>query len=87
MGTFPHDSIPTALTEDAEAAQYLEDELVIVRRLQIFGNDIDWIGGAGTPEGVVTANVGSFFSRTDGGAATTWYVKESGTGNTGWVAK
>jgi len=43
--------------------------------------------GTGSPEGVVTANVGSQFMRTDGGANTTLYVKESGTGNTGWVAK
>jgi hypothetical protein len=43
--------------------------------------------GAGTPEGVVTASVGSTFQRSDGGAATSLYVKESGTGNTGWVAK
>jgi hypothetical protein len=43
--------------------------------------------GTGTPEGVVTANVGSLFLRTDGGAGTTLYVKESGTGNTGWVGK
>lgn len=43
--------------------------------------------GAGTPEGAVTATVGSLFLRSDGGASTTLYVKESGTGNTGWVAK
>jgi len=44
--------------------------------------------GAGSPEGVVTAVVGSIYLRTtDGGAGTTFYVKESGTGNTGWVAK
>lgn len=43
--------------------------------------------GTGTPEGVVTAAVGSLFLRTDGGAGTCFYVKESGTGNTGWVAK
>lgn len=46
-----------------------------------------WHCGSGTPEGVVTATVGSLFTRTDGGADTTLYVKESGTGNTGWVAK
>jgi hypothetical protein len=44
-------------------------------------------GGAGSPEGVVTAPIGSLFLRTDGGASTTLYVKESGTGNTGWIAK
>lgn len=43
--------------------------------------------GSGSPEGVVTAPVGAIYSRTDGGANTTLYVKESGTGNTGWVAK
>lgn len=46
-----------------------------------------WSSGAGTPEGAVTAPVGSLYTRTDGGAGTTLYVKESGTGNTGWVAK
>lgn len=43
--------------------------------------------GTGSPEGVVTAAMGSLFLRTDGGAATTLYVKTSGAGNTGWTAK
>jgi hypothetical protein len=46
-----------------------------------------WTSGAGTPEGSVTAAVGSLYTRSDGGASTTLYVKETGTGNTGWVAK
>ena len=46
-----------------------------------------WTSGTGSPEGAVTAPVGSLFTRTDGGAGTTLYVKESGAGNTGWVAK
>jgi hypothetical protein len=45
------------------------------------------LNGSGTPEGSVTAPAGSLFLRTDGGASTTLYVKESGAGNTGWVAK
>lgn len=45
------------------------------------------MSGSGTPEGVMTAEVGSLFMRTDGGANTTLYVKESGSGNTGWVPK
>jgi len=48
---------------------------------------VQWTAGSGSPEGVVTANVGSIYSRTNGGAATSLYVKESGSGNTGWVAK
>ncbi|WP_348624277.1 hypothetical protein ABFT51_07640 [Paenibacillus peoriae] len=43
--------------------------------------------GTGSPEGIVEAPVGSLYRRTDGGANTTLYVKESGTGSTGWVAK
>ena len=48
---------------------------------------ISWTSGAGSPEGVVTAPVGSLYSRSDGGAGTSLYVKESGSGNTGWVGK
>ena len=43
--------------------------------------------GAGSPEGAITAAVGSLYTRTDGGANTTLYIKESGTGDTGWIAK
>ena len=43
--------------------------------------------GTGSPEGAISAIVGSMFLRTDGGAGTTLYVKESGSSNTGWVAK
>lgn len=49
--------------------------------------DVVEVVGAGTPEGNVVAGVGSIFIRTDGGASTSRYFKESGTGNTGWVAK
>lgn len=43
--------------------------------------------GTGSPEGVVTYGVGGLYLREDGGANTTLYIKESGVGNTGWVAK
>lgn len=43
--------------------------------------------GYGSPEGVITAGVGSTYRQIDGGASTTFYVKESGTGNTGWQPK
>lgn len=41
----------------------------------------------GSPEGVLTGRVGDLALRTDGGAGSVLYVKESGTGNTGWAAK
>lgn len=50
-------------------------------------NTVIWLTGSGSPEGAVTASVGSLYTRTNGGASTTLYIKESGTGNTGWVAK
>ena len=43
--------------------------------------------GPGDPEGNVSALPGSIYLSTDGGAQTTFFVKESGTGNTGWVGK
>ena len=42
--------------------------------------------GYGTPESVVTAGIGSIYMRADGSSDTSVYRKESGTGNTGWVA-
>ena len=42
--------------------------------------------GSGTPEGNVVGGVGSLYMRTDGGADTAVYRKETGTGATGWVA-
>jgi hypothetical protein len=50
------------------------------------GTGITTTYGTGTPEGVVTAPIGSEFIRTDGTAGTIKYGKKSGTGNTGWVA-
>lgn len=43
--------------------------------------------GSGSPEGVVSAGIGSTYHRTDGTAGQCFYVKESGVSATGWVAK
>lgn len=73
-------------TSNSNVWNYLSDAL-------FFGNVSIGTGGAaissgsGSPEGVVTAPVGSLFLRTDGSTSTTLYVKTSGTGNTGWTAK
>jgi len=42
--------------------------------------------GSGTPEGSITAPVGSVYLRTDGASTTSIYFKEAGAGNTGWVS-
>lgn len=48
-----------------------------------------WTTGSGSPEGVVTAPVGSLYTNTSptGSPLDVLYVKETGAGNTGWVAK
>jgi len=66
-----------AILEAFKQLARILDELVI----------LDIYDGAGTPEAAVIAKVGALYLRSDGGASTTLYVKESGTGNTGWVAK
>lgn len=43
--------------------------------------------GSPGPESALVADVGSTWRRLGGGASTVFYVKESGTGNTGWAAK
>lgn len=61
---------------------YLDDQSLYMNT----AGSVMFKAGAGSPEGVVPASVGSLWSRTDGGTDTTLYRKESGTGNTGWVA-
>jgi len=48
---------------------------------------IDTGGTLATPEGNVVAPPSSTYRSSTGGAGATWWVKETGTGNTGWVAK
>lgn len=48
------------------------------------GNDIFVI--TGSPEGVITAGIGTLCLRTDGGSNSVLYVKEVGSGSTGWKA-
>jgi len=45
------------------------------------------LNGSGSPEGAVVGSVGDLYLRKDGTTGQVFYVKESGTGNTGWVAK
>ncbi|MEF3313336.1 hypothetical protein PV433_31080 [Paenibacillus sp. GYB004] len=49
--------------------------------------DVGVVRGTGSPEGVVTALIGAIYVNESGGANTTFWVKETGSGNTGWKAK
>ena len=72
---------PEGIRELNEMLRFLFDKTVEG------GENIDATFGFGTPEGNVAKGVGSVFLRLDGGASTTLYVKESGTGDNGWAAK
>ena len=55
--------------------------------IPVLGPSATLSNGSGSPEGVLAASAGSLYVDTSGGTSTTLYVKESGTGNTGWIAK
>lgn len=59
----------------------------VIRTRSLPVGDVGFAWGNGSPEGVVSAPVGTLYMRRDGGSGTVFYVKEGGgTGNTGWVA-
>lgn len=50
--------------------------------------DLAWVKrGTGNPNGIVVAEPGTLYLNKSGGAGATLWVKESGTGSSGWVAK
>lgn len=56
----------------------------LVAFLNEFAQRFYW--GDGSPENVVTAEVGSVYLRLDGGTNTTLYIKEANSDDTGWAA-
>jgi hypothetical protein len=63
------------------------DTLNITNGIALSGG-ITISSGVGSPEGVVSSPIGSFYTDSNGGANTTLYIKESSpTASTGWVAK
>lgn len=74
---------PGSMTFSSSGQEVLKTSL---SGLTIKGGPL-WTTGVGSPEGAVTAPVGSLYTRTDGSLGSTLYVKEAGSGNTGWTAK
>ena len=72
----------------ADRLQTLSASTRVQTILVDYGDGVIDTKGAGSPEGVVTASRGSTYRRTDCTQTTNcFYVKTSGTGNTGWTAK
>ena len=88
-GRFPSQTHEIALDRLVKITHNLQEQLG--RTLMLLSTSTTsgrhFYVGAGIPEGVVTAPIGSMYFNTSGGSATTLYVKESGAGNTGWVGK
>lgn len=59
---------------------------VVVSAITLASTGVTIRTGTASPEGVVTANPGSLFLQGDG-ANGRLYVKQTGTGNTGWAVK
>jgi hypothetical protein len=81
---------PSTASGDADLADLLSPSGFGVKiyplEVQVGSTGIRIISGTGSPEGVHTAAIGSLFLRTNGSTGTSLYRKESGAGNTGWVA-
>ena len=70
-----------------DGATNFQVALVPNRKAIQLNNSVYVMTGTGSPEGSVSAPVGSLYLRSDGSANTSMYVKESGVSVTGWVAK
>lgn len=70
-----------------DGVRFLRDVFAWMGRVKKHQDD-RFFEGDGSPEGVVAARVGALYTRLDGGAGTTLYVKEAGgVSSTGWAAK
>jgi hypothetical protein len=83
----------TTTARDAAITSPLEGMLAMVNATNdsiTYFNGSAWkvwlVRGAGSPEGVETADKGALFFRTDGAAGSTIYEKTTDSANTGWVA-
>ena len=85
MAQFPWTQSPDP-DDKMAVKRFFDDVLKVMRLHQTYASDRLYIVGTGTPEGNVTARVGSLFLRTD--SSSTLYVKQTGDNtNTGWVLK
>lgn len=72
------DFVTSARKLTKEAVDWLQLIVNVINRVQV---------GSGSPAGVVVADIGTLWLRTDGGAGTTLYVKEGNSGTSaGWRA-
>jgi len=86
IGTTGHLTPGAATTYNIGSTSLPINDVTIGGKLYWTGSTVFDFSGSGSPEGVVTAGIGSVYRRTNGSTGTTFYIKEAGTGNTGWSA-
>lgn len=59
----------------------------LISEILLGNNLLKIISGSGDPNTVVSAPMGSIYLNIAGGANTSIWIKESGSGNTGWISK
>lgn len=82
--TPPDDKSLAGFTDRAELERW------IIGRLEhrgLLGSPQRLYSGTGSPENVVAATIGAIYVDEAGGIGSTLYVKEAGSGDTGWAAK
>ena len=90
---YMQDQLAELVTKEVIAYQITSDEdtdnnTTELPMSAVVGGDNTWTSGTGSPLNVVVGIPGDIYSRLNGGANTTLYVKESGVlTTTGWVAK
>lgn len=77
---------------DINIGSTLQSGVVVRGTAQLFssagtGSALVDVYSTGSPENNVIGSPGSIYHRTDGGTTSALYVKELGTGTTGWIAK
>lgn len=85
VGTTGHLTPGAATSYNIGSASLPINDLTIGGKLYWTGSTVFDFSGSGTPEGSITASIGSVYRRTNGSTGTTLYIKESGSGNTGWA--
>lgn len=77
---------PTDLTTSAGTAKLNNMLQALFNAASGDGLTVQDLSGYGSPNSVLTAAVGSTYRQIDGSSSTAFWIKTTGSGNTGWVA-
>ena len=80
------------ITAIERTTQIIDNNGLLTQRAAVFFEELTRvtnlntpIQGTGSPEGVIEAEIGQRYMDTAGIASNVLYIKQSGSGNTGWI--